>query len=157
MCLAALLGSVLGTFLTTHHPELCSCVLCHTPNPDCPSGEPCLTINEYAQGNHFDGDDNITLLFQNGEHNLSAHNLEIAHRDKLEMMYNFQGEVSAIQLLNMTCTKIENISSVTVTKLNFQVSNYCSRDCLSTSDVSCQYKEKCLPQLTVYMKLKEYC
>ena len=110
----------------------------HSPNPDCPSGEPCLTINEYAQGNHFAGDDNITLLFQNGEHNLSTHNLEIAHRDKLEMMplkYNFQHEISAIQLLNMTSIKIENISSVTITKLNF-FSNYHSRDCLSTSDIS---------------------
>ena len=57
----------------------------HSPNPDCPSGEPCLTINEYAQGHHFDGDDNITLLFLNGEHNLTDQSLIIQNKTSLKM------------------------------------------------------------------------
>ena len=58
----------------------------HSPNPDCPSGKPYLTINEYTQGNRFDSDDNIALLFLNGEHNLTAQNLEIDQYNSLKMV-----------------------------------------------------------------------
>ena len=57
----------------------------HSPNPDCPSGETCFTIDEYAQGSHLDGEDNITLLFLNGEHNLTARDFEIDHKALLRM------------------------------------------------------------------------
>ena len=87
-----LLSLVLSWGLPSPHTTLSSAtvyyVTPHSPNPDCPSGEPCLTINEYAQGNHFDGDDNITLLFLNGEHNLTAREFTIAHKTALEMAPN---------------------------------------------------------------------
>ena len=46
--LHALPGSVLGIPLTTHHAEKADVyyIIPHSPNPNCPSGEPCLTINE---------------------------------------------------------------------------------------------------------------
>ena len=81
----------------------------HTPNPDCPSGEPCLTINEYAQGNHFDGDDNITLLFLNGEHNLTAQEFTIAHKTALEMAPNISSVEVMIHLSSMSSVVLQNI------------------------------------------------
>ena len=76
----------------------------HSPNPDCPSEEPCFTIDEYAQGSHFDGEDNITLLFLNGEHNLTAQNFEIDHKRLLRMApsYMHTEECIVIQFLNGT-------------------------------------------------------
>ena len=81
----------------------------HTPNPDCPSGEPCLTINEYAQGNHFDGDDNITLLFLNGEHNLTAQEFTIAHKTALEMAPNISSVEVMVHLSKMSSILVLNI------------------------------------------------
>ena len=81
----------------------------HSPNPDCPSGELCLTINEYAQGNHFDRDDNITLLFLNGEHNLTAPEFTIANEINLEMAPNILSAEVMVHLSNMSSIVLQNI------------------------------------------------
>ena len=86
----------------------------HSPNPDCPSGEPCLTINEYAQGNHFDGDDNITLFFLNGEHNLTAQNFEIVNKTALEMVPSQVHKEVRIYVSSETHIRIQNISTVEI-------------------------------------------
>ena len=111
----------------------------HSPNPDCPSGEPCLTINEYAQGNHFDTSDNITLLFLNGEHNLTAQNLEINHKTSLDMVpMEAQQEV----VININSQEahivIQNISVVTISDLKFSsqnASNDTTPHCLQFLDI----------------------
>ena len=93
----------------------------HSPNPDCPSGDPCLTINEYALGNHFDGDDNITLLFIHGEHNLTFRSLSIRHKRSLKMAPSyaqFQAEV-VIQLSVPASLLVQNIHEVKIFELEF--------------------------------------
>ena len=90
----------------------------HSPNPDCPY-KPCLTINEYAQGDHFNGDDNITLFFLNGEHSLTVRDFAVYNKTHLEVLpYLFHGEV-VIQLLNKTRLIFEKVVNVTVTELRF--------------------------------------
>ena len=98
----------------------------HSPNPDCPSGEPCLTLNEYAQGNHFNGTDNITLLFLNGEHNLTTQSLDFEHKALLKMA-PVQTEVR-IQLTNGTDIIVEKVIEVEISGLRFVGM---SQDCLS--------------------------
>ena len=118
-----LVSLVLCWGLPSQHTTLSSAavyyVTPHSPNPDCPSGEPCLTINEYAQGNHFDGDDNITLLFLNGKHKLTARNFEIVDKIALEMAPSHKQAVVTIQLLNETSTMLQNASNVQISRLKF--------------------------------------
>ena len=112
----------------------------HSPNPDCPSGEPCLTINEYAQRNHFDGDD-ITLLFLNGEHYLTAQNFEIAGKRSLRVAASHLRERPAIHVSSETSITILNIQEVKFnTKLRFFTLKNddhanSSSVCLSLSDI----------------------
>ena len=109
----------------------------HSPNPDCPSGEPCLTINEYAQGNHFDGDDNLILLFLNGEHNLTAQDFEINRKVTLKMAsISVQVEV-VIQLVNETAIAVRNVQRVEMIGLQYNStsSTVSSPVCLSISDI----------------------
>ena len=91
----------------------------HSPSPDCPSGAPCFTINEYALGNHFDGDDHVTLLFLNGEHNLTAQNFQLDHKTlfKMSLSHAYTGVV--IQLLNQTSIAVSNLVEVEFTGLKF--------------------------------------
>ena len=102
----------------------------HSPNPDCPSEEPCLTLNEYAQGSHFDGENNITLLFLNGEHNLTAQSLDFEHKALLKMA-PVQTEVR-IQLTNGTDIIVENVIEVEISGLSFVG---VGQDCLSMSNI----------------------
>ena len=114
----------------------------HTHNPDCPSEEPCHTINEYAQGNYFDGDESITLLFLNGEHDLSAQNFELDSKKSLVMapshISHIQAEV-AVYISNEKHVKANNISVVRVSALNFHSKNanndHSTPDCLVFSDL----------------------
>ena len=112
----------------------------HTPNPDCPSGEPCLTINEYAQGNHFDGDDNITLLFLNGEHNLTAQNLVIGNKTYLKMVPS-QAQSEVLITTNQTSTIIQNVTEAKISSLSFisiapnRMHSTNETECLSVSDI----------------------
>ncbi len=95
----------------------------HSPNPDCPARAPCLTINEYAQRDHFDGDDNITLLFLNGEHSLSAQTFQLDSKTLFKMSPSHahpSTEVTVvIQLLNQTSVAVSNLVEVEITGLKF--------------------------------------
>ena len=109
----------------------------HSPNPDCPSGEPCLTINEYAQGSHFDGDDNITLLFLNGEHNLTVQDFKITNKSSLEMApQHIQDEV-VIFISNKMYIRIQNIFTVKLMEMKFTKIFEWShlRECLVLTDL----------------------
>ena len=50
------------------------------PNPACPSGKPCHTLSDYAKNSStlLSGKDNVSLLFLDGMHTLTGHNLEIS-------------------------------------------------------------------------------
>ena len=52
------------------------------PNPACPSGKPCHTLNDYAKNSSdlFSGKDDVSLLFLDGLHNLSDYSLEITNK-----------------------------------------------------------------------------
>ena len=112
-----------------------------SPNPECPSSErPCLTLNEYAQGNILNGDDLIMLLFLNGEHNLNAQNFEIDHKTSLKMSPSQAGTEVVI---NLSCgMSMTNVFQVEFTELKFfsltnQSDNFtCTLGCLSVSEVN---------------------
>ena len=108
----------------------------HSPNPDCPSGEPCLTINEYAQGDHFLGEVNITFLFLNGMHNLTIRDFEIGNKTSLKMApINSQAEV-VIQLFNGTSMIIlRNVLWVEFSNLKFISHTDNISECLSVSEI----------------------
>ena len=40
------------------------------PNPNCPLGDPCETLDHYASNitGYFDGNDNVTMMFLSGNH-----------------------------------------------------------------------------------------
>ena len=105
----------------------------HSPNPDCPSGEPCLTINEYAQGNYFDGDDNTTLLFLNGEHNLTAQNL-----GKISLKMAASHAQAEVQIYQAVSIIVQDVSEVEISglKLTSHLSNLDTPLCLSIADTS---------------------
>ena len=111
-----------------------------SPNPDCPLGEPCLTINEYAQGHHFDGDDNITLLFLNGVHKLTAQNLVIGNKTSLRMIPS-QVQSEVLVITNQTSTIIRNVTEAKISSLSFtsiapnRMHSTNETECLSVSDV----------------------
>ena len=109
----------------------------HSPNPDCPSGEPCLTINKYAQGNHFDGDDNLILLFLNGEHSLTAQGLNIDHKASLKMAPSSVLSEVVIQLVNETAIAVRNVQRVDIIEVQYNStsSTVSSPVCLSISDI----------------------
>ena len=136
-----LLPLVLCWGLPSPHTTLSSAtvyyVTPHSPNPDCPSGEPCLTINE---GNHFDGDDNITLLFLNGEHNLTAREFTIAHKTALEMAPNISSIEVMVRLSNMSSVVVQNISEFKFwgLKIASQTGHgYNTPNCVSMSNITC--------------------
>ena len=107
----------------------------HSPNPDCPSGEPCLTINEYAQGNHFDGDDNITLLFLNGEHNLTVQSFKIANKTLLEMATS-HGQARVEVVIQNDSIIVQNVSDMNISGLKFTSGHKESKaTCLSVTDI----------------------
>ena len=116
-----LLSLVLCWGLPSQHTTLSSAavyyVTPHSPNPDCPSGKPCFTINEYAQGNYFDGDDNITLLFLNGEHNLTAQNLIIDNKTLLILAPSLAQSKIIIQMANGVSAKIQKVIEVEISSL----------------------------------------
>ena len=91
----------------------------HSPNPNCPSEEPCLTLNEYAQGNQFDGVDKIILLFLNGEHNLTAQNFEIGLKSSLQMAPRDVHTGALIQFVNKTNIRVQNVFEVEISGLSF--------------------------------------
>ena len=140
-----LLSLVLCWGLPSPHTTLSSAavyyVTPYTPNTHCPSGKPCLTINEYAQGNHFDGDDNITLFFMKGEHNLIAQNLVIGNKTSLKLtsaaaLYQCQVYI-LLHVDYKTSIALQNIAKVEISELCF--SNLKSFDietmqCFSISD-----------------------
>ena len=108
----------------------------HSPNPDCPSGEPCLTINEYAQGDHFLGEVDITFLFLNGMHNLTIRDFEIGNKTSLKMApINSQAEV-VIQLFNGTSMiMLRNVFWVEFSNLKFISHTHDISECLSVSEI----------------------
>ena len=104
-------------------------------NPDCPTSELCLTINEYAQGNHFIGDVNITLLFLNGEHNLTAQNLEVANKTSLKIApAHVQAQV-VIHLLNGTHITVKEVDNLDFSGLNITTANNDPSACISNVNV----------------------
>ena len=105
----------MGVYYVTPHD--------HSLNPECPTSEPCLTINEYAQGNHFIGDDNITLLFLNGEHNLTAQNLKVANKTSLKIASTHVQAQVVIHLLNGTYITVKNVVSLDFSKLTITTAN----------------------------------
>ena len=106
----------------------------HSPNPDCPSGEPCLTINEYAQGNHFDQDNNITLIFLNGEHSLTAKDLEISNKTSLKMAASDVHAEVLILLTNTTRITVERVLVVDVSEIALFSSSKSRSACLSVAN-----------------------
>ena len=133
-----LLSLVLCWGLPSPHTTLSSAavyyVTPHSPNPDCPSGEPCLTINEYAQGNHFDGDDNITLLFLNGEHKLTVQDFEIDNKSSLKMAPRHEKGERIIQQVN-TSILARNLSEVKFEELKFIGTDDTTPACISVLNV----------------------
>ena len=109
----------------------------HSPNPDCPSGEPCLTLNEYTQGDHFDGEDNITLLFLNGEHNLATY-FNISQKTSLRMVPSSTQAKVLIQLATIARIVIQHTLEVDISELKI-ISQSAERNsipaCLSFSDI----------------------
>ena len=106
-----------------------------SPNSDCPLGDPCYTFNEYAQRNFFEGDDNITLRFLNGRHNLTSQIFEIRSKKSFHMAPNSIQHKVVIQLLNRTGIRIQDVAEVKLSKLKF-ISRYnesdnCAGACLS--------------------------
>ena len=109
----------------------------HSSNPDCPSGEPCLTINEYAKGNYFDGDGNVHFLFLNGKYNLTAQDFIIDHKASLKMAPSSAQADVVIHLVNGTAIAIRNVHRVEIIGLKFDSnsSNVNTSVCLSISDI----------------------
>ena len=119
-------------------------VMPYSPNPDCPSEEPCLAINEYAQGNQFDGDDNITLLLLNGEHNFTAQNFTIHNKTALKMAPSHVW--TPLVVINLyssglrTGVLVQFVNEIEIFDQEFRApkrtySEYCSATCLSLSQV----------------------
>ena len=141
-----MLSLVLCWGLPSQHTTLSSAavyyVTPHSPNPNCHSGEPCLTINEYAQESHFDGDDNITLLFLNGEHNLTTQKLEIHPKVTFKMapIANISKPKVLVQFCNGTSIEMLNILEAEITEIEFFTESseqaLCTSPCLLFSDVS---------------------
>ena len=94
-------------------------------------------MNEYSQGNHFDGDDNITLLFLNGEHNLTAQYFEIGHKTLLKMARSSVLSEVVIQLLNETAIAARNVQRVEIIGLQYKSNSSTASTsvCLSISDI----------------------
>ena len=144
-----LLSLVLCLGLLSTHTTLSSAavyyVTPHSPNPDCPSGEPCFTIDEYAQGSYFSGDIKITLRFLNGEHNLTKQNLEINDKTSLKMAPSNTRPDVVVQFQNRTTITLRNILLMEISGLNFssqtdhliyQAAGYINTpDCLSIVDI----------------------
>ena len=57
------------------------------PNPACPSGKPCYTLNDYAKNasSLFSGKGDVSLLFLDGVHNLTSPDLEISNTTNVTM------------------------------------------------------------------------
>ena len=109
----------------------------HSSDPDCPPGEPCLTINEYAEGNYFDGDDNVHLLFLNGKYNLTAQDFIVDHKASLKMAPSSAQAEVVIHLINGTAIAIRNVQRVEIIGLKYDSnsSNVNTSVCLSISDI----------------------
>ena len=90
----------------------------HRSNSNCPPGEPCLTLNEYAQENYFDRDDNISLLFLNGEHNLTVERLEIGRKTTLKMAPRYF-RTEMVQLSCSASIIVRNVLNLDVSNLKF--------------------------------------
>ena len=112
------------------------------PNPDCPTGKSCLTIDEYTQQNSFIGstDDNITLLFLDGEHKLTAQNFLIDYKTKLmlKMAPDKSDSNVVIRMSNKTSMKVQNIFKIEMVgiKLFSQASYHDTTSaCVSISEV----------------------
>ena len=113
----------------------------HSPNPDCPSGEPCLTINEYAAGSHFDGDYNVQLFFLNGEHILTFQDLRISNNASLEMSASSSTDNVVFHMSNGTQVILQKIILVKFSKVKFfsqndQLYENAIPACISATDIS---------------------
>ena len=111
----------------------------HSHN-DCHSRVPCLTINEYAQGDHLHGHDNITLFFLSGEHNLTVQVFEIVNKTSLTIVAASSQAKVILQLANETEIKVWNVHQVNIMDLKIisqSTGNACcvSAQCLSLSDI----------------------
>ena len=106
-----------------------------SPNSDCPLGDPCLTLNEYAQGNLFEGDDDITLHFLSGEHNLTSQIFEMQNKKSFEMAPNGIQDKVVIHLLNRTDIRIQHVAKVKLSKLKL-ISQHEESDNCTVSQVS---------------------
>lgn len=93
------------------------------PNPACPSGKPCHTLNDYAKNTSslFSGKDDVSLLFLDGVHilNLGYTILEISNTTSLTMAgVNVSSMAdnpkiyvkSDIAIMNVSLIHMENIS-----------------------------------------------
>ena len=110
----------------------------HSPNPNCPSGEPCLTINEYAQRDHFNGETNISLIFLNGDHHLTARDFLIKNKEVLKVSPINQTEVK-IQLSNETLTIVQSVYEIKISGVTFISKNSLDHNepnCLSLKNTS---------------------
>ena len=112
----------------------------HSPNSNCPLGDPCLTLDEYAQRNQFEGDENISLHFLNGEHNLSSQIFKIQSKKSFKMAPRSIQNNVVIQLLSGTGIRLHDIAEVELSKLKFisqcNKSDNCTTACLSQIAVS---------------------
>ena len=112
----------------------------HSPNPDCPLGRDCFTINEYAQGNYFNGGSGMEAIlnFMDGEHNLTAQNLIIYDMHHFTLVGPYQGE-AVIRLLNDTSIQMSDIYLAGIRGLKFISHNINNNECISTLDIGVTY------------------
>ena len=117
LCLGFLLPHINPSYAAKYY------VTPHSPDPNCPSGEPCLTLNEYAQRDHFEGNENITLLFLKGEHNLTTKSFEITNKTSIEMAPRHMQDEAVIYISKEMHIWVQNVFVAALNGLNFVSGN----------------------------------
>ena len=85
------------------------------PNPACPSGKPCYTLNDYAKNasDLFSGKDDVSLLFLDGVHILAGQDLEITNTMSVNMAgvnVSNTADIPVIHIIKYSQISIMNVS-----------------------------------------------
>ena len=102
------------------------------PNPACPSGKPCHTLDEYAQNEQslFGFSDNIHLLFLSGTHEMSNNSEQMLELSEVQQLIlsNFEEFQVSVRLMNAAFLDIEMIKFENINFLmsSIQTSRPCS-------------------------------
>ena len=88
------------------------------PNPACPSGKPCHTLNDYAKNASFlfSGKDDVSLLFLDGIHTLSD-SLEITNTTNVTMVAGVNVSTIRVVKINPKTESWITISSVSIFRM----------------------------------------